>query len=164
MCFVSRVLHDEKTRLVERSGGWRNSVILRKIHEYGGQTINERASQLMPFLDTNCRLYTDRMKGPRPPIPSWMGFPIEETDQFGFQDPPSLSRLGGLYATVTDVLEEGGFRNPQVLARFLSSQDSIFVQVSQSSSPRLEEYYEDQFCIFYANHLTIKNNSIFNKL
>lgn len=89
---------------------------------------------------------------------------VEETDQFGFKHSPSLTRLGSLDATVTDVLEEGGFRNPQVLARFLSSQDSIFVQVSQSLSPRLEEYYEYRFCIFYANHLTIKNISIFNKL
>ena len=67
-----------------------------------------------------------------------MGLPIEETDQFGFQDPPSLSRLGGLDATITDVLEEGGLGNPQVLAGFLSRQDSIFFTVMHCLS-RLTE-------------------------
>jgi hypothetical protein len=47
-----------------------------------------------------------------------MPIPIEETDQFGLQDPPSLAGLGGLDATNTDVFEEGGLRNSQVLTGF----------------------------------------------
>jgi len=44
---------------------------------------------------------------------------IEETDQFGVQNPPSLARLGGVDATITDVFEEGRLRNSQVLTGFL---------------------------------------------
>jgi hypothetical protein len=44
---------------------------------------------------------------------------IEETDQFGVQNPPSLAGLGGVDATVTDVFEEGRLRNSQVLTGFL---------------------------------------------
>ena len=77
--------------------------------------------------------------------------PIEETDQFGFQDPPSLARLGGLDATTTDVFKEGGFCNSQVLTGFLGRQDSILILFDQSLSPHLDEHYGDQFCIFYAN-------------
>ena len=50
---------------------------------------------------------------------SAMPSPIEETDQFGVQDPPSLARLGSIDATITDVFEEGRLRNSQVLTGFL---------------------------------------------
>jgi len=94
-----------------------------------------------------------------------MDLPIEETDQFGFQDPPSLSRLGGLDTTVTDVLEEGGLGDPQVLAGFLSCQDSIFFTVMHCLS-RLTEISMTclQKCIFYANIPLIKKYNIFSML
>jgi hypothetical protein len=94
-----------------------------------------------------------------------MGLPIEEADQFGFQDPPSLSRLGGLDATVTDVLEEGGLGDPQVLAGFLSCQNSIFFTVIHCLS-RLTGINMTclEKCIFYANIPLIKKYNIFSML
>jgi hypothetical protein len=44
---------------------------------------------------------------------------INEGIPFGLQDPPSLAGLGSLDATNTDVFEEGGLRNSQVLTGFL---------------------------------------------
>jgi hypothetical protein len=55
------------------------------------------------------------------------------------QNPPSLARLGGLDATITDVFEEGRLRNSQVLTGFLGRQDSIFVVLSQCLSPHLKK-------------------------
>ena len=85
-----------------------------------GQTINEKGIAVDAL--SRYELQTSYRSDVFPPLKALhSGFPpVEETDQFGFQDPPSLSRLGGLYATVADVLEECGLGNPQVLAGFLS--------------------------------------------
>jgi len=42
---------------------------------------------------------------------SSMPSPIEETDQFGVQNSPSLARFSGVDATTTDVFEEGRLCN-----------------------------------------------------
>jgi len=77
--------------------------------------------------------------------------PIEETDQFGLQDPPSLARLSGLDTSNTDVFEEGGLCNSQVLTRFLGRQDSILILLGQSLSPHLDKRNEDQFAFSMPN-------------
>lgn len=108
--------------------GWKNSAIFPKTHEYLGHIINEKSiavDALSRYTDLKENLPKQNPlkpleEGGFPPlIPLSILSPIEETDQLGLQDPPSLARLGGLDAPDTDVFEEGGLRNPQVFTGFL---------------------------------------------
>jgi len=108
-----------REQTVENLGREDNSSILRKIYEHPGQTINEKGIDVDALSRFAISLQLFIYKG-FPPLKSlYSASPVEETDQFGFQHPPSLARLGGLDTATTDVFKEGGLGNPQVLTGFL---------------------------------------------
>jgi len=84
-----------------------------------GQTINEKGIAVDALSRYELQILYRSDEFPPPKALHSAFPPVEETDQFGFQYPPSLARFGGLDTTTTDVLEEGGLGNSQVLTGFI---------------------------------------------
>ncbi len=84
-----------------------------------GQTINEKGIAVDALSRYELQILYRSDEFPPPKALHSAFPPVEETDQFGVQDPPSLARLGSLDATITDVFEEGRLRNSQVSTGFL---------------------------------------------
>jgi hypothetical protein len=94
-------------------------------------TINEKGIAVDALLRCELQILS---RSEKEPTALRSTFPIEETDQFGFQDPPALARLGGPDATIADVFEEGRLSNPQVLTGFLGRQHPVLFVLSHYPS------------------------------
>lgn len=128
-------------------GGGRPSLSLVKDKQVG-KTTNEKGIAVDALSRYELQILSRSEKGPTALRST---FPVEEADQFGFQDPPALARLGGLDATIAYVFKKGRLGNSQVLTGFLGRQDFIIKLFNQSLSPHVDKSYGNQICIFYAN-------------
>ncbi len=99
-----------------RKVGGRRPSLSYAIDEHAGQTINEKGIKGDALLRCELQILS---RSEKEPTALRSTFPIEEADQFGFQDPPALPRLGGLDATIADVFEKGRLGNSQVLTGLL---------------------------------------------